>query len=181
MSFAKAFVLNSQRKSKVSSFPCPVSILGRRGHFCVYERLSSLIYSSQLCKLRTVSPWGEGRERNLCGPRGKTDEIGLELKRGVEHARMRGEQRLWSQQMGRSLVGPGWPWLFRGTGPEDPGAEPETKMSEEPDSRPCHGDRSPRAPLSWTRGAEKLPTPNRRGFLSSPGARKQKETAHFCT
>lgn len=51
--FAKAFVLNSQRKNQVS-FPCPVSILGRRGHFCVYERLSSLIYSSQLCKLRTV-------------------------------------------------------------------------------------------------------------------------------
>lgn len=54
MSFAKAFVLISQRKGQVLSFPCPVSILGRRGHFCVYERLSSLFYSSQLCQLRTV-------------------------------------------------------------------------------------------------------------------------------
>lgn len=135
--FAKAFVLNSQRKNQVS-FPCPVSILGRRGHFCVYERLSSLIYSSQLCKLRTVvlkkkrnccilGPWGEGRERNLCGPRGKRDEIGLELKRGVKRARMMGEQSWWSQQMERSLVEAGWPRLFIGTGPEDRGAEPGTK------------------------------------------------------
>ena len=91
------------------------------------------------------------RERGICVvPGGKRDEIGLELKRGVKCARMMGEQRWWSQQMGRSLVGAGWPWLFIGTGPEDPGAEPGTKMSEEPDSRPCHGDPSPRVPLSWT-------------------------------
>lgn len=40
-------------------------------------------------------------------------------------------------------MGAGWPWLFSGTGPEDPGAEPATKTSKEPDSWPCMATRVP--------------------------------------